>query len=106
MGRLVLHFVWVCLYLLVILFISRVDDEGRLDVGQDFHDGIFILQQKCVVQDLLVVVVSPEVVNRRHAKFRVLLIEVDFVGVDLCILGVDQDLLISKDQLTFFGLTL
>jgi hypothetical protein len=34
------------------------------------------------------------------------LAEVYFVSVDLCILWVDQYLLISEDQLTFFRLTL
>ncbi len=56
----------ISLALFGVLCVGGVDDSGGLDIGEHFDDGVLKEQEECVVEDLLVVVVTFEVIDGRH----------------------------------------
>lgn len=103
---LVFHFSWISLFFLEIALIGRVNHSIWLDVCENFHYGFFILKKQCIIKDLLVVIVTSEIIDGRHIKLRLSLVEEYLVGKNLGVLWINQYIFCCQYELTFLRLTL
>ncbi len=75
------------------------------EVKEDFHHGIIIVfEENCIVENLIVAVITFETIDGRHVDSWFLLIEVNVMCKDLIVLRVHQNSFVSQHELAFLFL--
>jgi hypothetical protein len=94
----------------VVRFSSELASVGKNDivlfeVKENLHHGIIIVfQQDCIVENLIVTVITFETIDWRHVDSGFFLIEVNVMGKDLIVLRVHQNPFVSQYELAFLFL--
>lgn len=85
----------------------RQYDINIFEVEQNLHERVLVVLQKhSIIEDFLIIIIPPKAINGRHVKPRLLIAEIDVMCEYLSILRIDQDSLISQNQLSLLLLTL
>jgi hypothetical protein len=71
----------------------RIDNFLRFAVEEHFEDRIFCRQHQRIIKNLLIVVVTSKVIDCRHLKLTIIVIEEDFMSINLCFFGIDHNCL-------------